>query len=93
MLLARLLTPLLMKLLTCAPMQLFKIVKFAIDCKFDRSKFRKLLAFAVRGNHSMFDGKLYDQTDGVAMGSPLGPSLANIFMSFLENRYLNNCAS
>ena len=45
------------------------------DCKFDRSKFRKLLGFAVRDNHSMFDGKLYDQTDGVAMGSPLGPSL------------------
>ena len=27
------------------------------------------------------------------MGSPLGPSLANIFMSHLEKRYLANCPS
>ena len=38
----------------------------------------------------MFDGKFYDQSDGVSMGSPLGPILANIFMSNLETVALNN---
>ena len=57
----------------------------------DRTQFRKLLSFAVKENHFVFNGQLFDQIDGVAMGSPLGPSLANIFMSHLEQRYLANC--
>ena len=31
-----------------------------------------------------FDGKFYEQTDGVAMGSPLSPVIANFFMEDLE---------
>ena len=31
-----------------------------------------------------FDGQLYEQREGVAMGSPLGPLLANVFMCHLE---------
>ena len=34
--------------------------------------------------HFTFDGKVYQQTDGVCMGSPLGPVLANVFMVHLE---------
>ena len=33
---------------------------------------------------NFFDGQLYEQTDGVAMGSPLGPLWANVFMCHLE---------
>ena len=40
---------------------------------------RKLLEFATKKSHFLFDGKYYDQIDGVAMGSPLGP-VANIFV-------------
>ena len=29
---------------------------------------------------------MYKQTDGVAMGSPLGPALANIFVGFYEEK-------
>ena len=29
--------------------------------------------------------------DGVAMGSPLGPTLANVFMCHFENIWLENC--
>ena len=63
------------------------------DCSLDRTQFRKLLSFAVKENHFAFNGQIFDQIDGVAMGSPLGPSLANIFMSHLEQRYLTNCPS
>ena len=63
------------------------------NCRFDRINFRMLLSFAVKDNHFMFDRRLYDQIDGMAMGSPLGPSLVNVFMCVLENRYLNNCTS
>ena len=41
----------------------------------------------------MFNGQLFDQIDGVAMGSSLGPSLAKIFIRHLEKRYLANCPS
>ena len=36
----------------------------------------------------MFNNKFYKQIDGVAMGSPLGPGLANIFMCIFENKWL-----
>ena len=33
-----------------------------------------------------FNGELYEQTDGVAMGLPLGPLLADVFMCHIENQ-------
>ena len=39
----------------------------------------------------MFNNKFYKQIDGVAMGSPLGPALANIFMRNFENKWLKDC--
>ena len=41
----------------------------------------------------IFDGKIYEQCDGVAIGSPLGPTLANAFMCHFENICLENCPS
>ena len=32
------------------------------------------------------NGNLYEHVDGVAMGSPLGPLLANTFMCYIEER-------
>ena len=37
----------------------------------------------------MFNCKFYNQIDGVSMGSPLAPVLANIFMDFHESNCLN----
>ena len=41
----------------------------------------------------IFDGKFYEQCDGAAMGSPFEPTLANVFMCYFENIYLENCPS
>ena len=41
----------------------------------------------------IFNNTVYRQTDGVAMGSPLGPAFANIFMSWLEAQILDQCPS
>ena len=38
----------------------------------------------------MFDGRYYDHVDGVAMGSLLGPVLANIFMCHFEEKWVLN---
>ena len=39
----------------------------------------------------MFNNKYYKQVDCVAMGSPLGPALANIFMRSFESKWLCDC--
>ena len=43
-----------------------------------------LLRAATKNQLFIFNGQLYEQTDGVAMGSPLGPLLANAFMCNIE---------
>ena len=47
-----------------------------------RSVLKDLLEFTRTKSRFIFDGQYHDQIDGVAMGSPLGPVLANIFVSF-----------
>jgi hypothetical protein len=58
-----------------------------------RDQFRELLNLSVKNCHFLFDGVLYKQVDGVAMGSPLGPLFANIFLSFHEKSWLADCPS
>ena len=41
----------------------------------------------------IFNEQLYKQFDGVAMGSPLGPTLANAFLVYFEKNWLQNCPS
>ena len=55
-----------------------------------RSALKDLLQFATKKSHFVFDGQYYDQIDGAAMGSPLGPVLANIFMCHFEEKWLMN---
>ena len=52
---------------------------------------KKLFLFATSKTHFIFNSKLYNQIDGVAMGSPVAPVLANIFMGFHESKWLNEC--
>ena len=41
----------------------------------------------------MFNDILYKQKDGVAIGSPLGSTMASIFLSFYELKWLEQCSS
>ena len=45
---------------------------------------KELLNLYTKSVHFTFDGNIYVENDGVAMSSPLGPVLANIFMVGLE---------
>jgi hypothetical protein len=42
--------------------------------------FKHVLTFT----YFCYDGQFYEQTDGVAMGSPLSPVIANFFMEDFE---------
>ena len=54
-----------------------------------KKELKKLFLFATSQTHFVFNTKLYNQTDAVAMGSPLAPVLANIFMGFYESKWLH----
>ena len=54
-----------------------------------RKELKKLFLFATSKTHFIFNSKFYNQVDGVAMGSPLAPVLANIFMGFHESKWFN----
>ena len=58
---------------------------------FTKSEMKKLLELACKNTLFMFDGIYYTQIDGMAMGSPLGPHYANIFMNFHEKNWLDEC--
>ena len=49
-----------------------------------KAVFIELMKSATSGVEFSFNDIMYKQTDGVAMGSPLGPALANIFVRFYE---------
>ena len=47
---------------------------------------RELLTMATVNVQFSFNNDMYMQVDGVAMGSPLGPILANIFVGYHEQQ-------
>ena len=57
----------------------------------NKSEFKELLSLATKESYFTFTELLYKQIDGVAMGSPLGPTLANAFLCFYENKWLEQC--
>ena len=46
--------------------------------------FSELMIAATRGVKFSFSDIMYKQIDGVAMGSPLGPVLGNVFVGYYE---------
>ena len=56
-----------------------------------KNDFRDLLNLATKESFFTFNNKFYIQVDGVSMGLPLGPILANIFLSHYEENWLIEC--
>ena len=56
------------------------------DLNISKQDLTDLLGVATKGQLFQFNGSLYEQIDGATMGSPLGPLLANVFMSSIEEK-------
>ena len=54
----------------------------------NRKDMKKLLNIATSDTHFSFNNIYYQQHNGIAMGSPLAPVLADIFMTHLENKLM-----
>ncbi|VDP84136.1 unnamed protein product [Echinostoma caproni] len=83
-------------LFTCVP--LWDTINYLCDCimvneiniGIPLASLKELLLHCTFNFQFSFNGELYRQTDGVAMGSPLGPLLADIFVAKLENQELQD---
>ena len=75
------------------------IIKQLFTCPTDnvmgltRDDFIQLLDLSVSNSFFLFNNKLVSQVDGLGMGLPLGPTFANIFLSFHEKSWLEHCPS
>ena len=65
---------------------------FHLSLPVDFSFLKSLILLCTQNIQFSFDGVLYFQKDGVAMGSPLGPVLADIFVGFLETFKAPTCS-
>ena len=57
----------------------------------NKKQITKMLSLPTKESIILFDMAFYTQVDGAAMGSPLGPSLANAFLCHHETKWLNDC--
>ena len=55
----------------------------------NKDNMRWLITTATARTHFHFNGKIYQQHNGVSMGSPLGPLLADIFLLHLEEHLMD----
>ena len=49
-----------------------------------------LLGFCLRGTYFTFNGNFYEQVEGAAMGSPISPIVANLYMEDFEARAIQS---
>ena len=57
-----------------------------------KDQFKSLSTLATKESYFLFEGELYQQVDSVTMGSPLVPTLGNIFLLHYEDIWLCNCS-
>ena len=57
------------------------------------SNILELLEFCLCNTYFLFQGQFYEQTQGAAMGSPVSPVVANLYMEFFEHRALTSAVN
>ena len=67
--------------------------KHLCNGKLNKPDLFKLMETATSESSFIFDFLLYKQIDGVAMGSPLSPTLANAFLYHYGKEWFDNCPS
>ena len=76
-----------------------KTIKICIDELFksemtvsglNKKEMFEMLSLTLKESIILLDNKDYSQIDGVTMGSPLGPRLANIFLCYHESNWLKD---
>ena len=50
----------------------------------------ELLVFCLYNTYFSFQNKFYEQVEGMAMGSPVSPIVANLYMEYFEGRSLRS---
>ena len=58
--------------------------------EFTKTDFHELFTVTLSESLILFNNEYYEQIHGVSMGSPLGPTFANIFLSYYEQIWLKN---
>ena len=48
-----------------------------------------LLEFCLKNTYISFQGQFFEQVEGAAMGSPVSPIVANLYMEYLEQKALS----
>ena len=75
-------------------------INICVNNVFDKKKrvkgllkkdFKQLLTLSVKSSCFVFNNVYYQQVDGVAMGSPIWPTLANLFLVNYESKWLKDC--
>ena len=56
-----------------------------------KTDFKQLLTLSIKSSCFVFNNVYYQQVDGVAMGSPLRPTFANLFLVNYESKWLKDC--
>jgi hypothetical protein len=67
--------------------------KNLISTSLSKRSLKKLILDSCNKTAFSFNNNLYEQFDGVSMGSSLGPVLANIIMTELENKVISKLVS
>ena len=57
----------------------------------NKSEFKNLLLMVTQESYFIFNNVLYKQKNGVAVGSLIGPAMANVFLLFYEVKWFEQC--
>ena len=60
-------------------------------CNFEKKNFKEMLEICTKDNLFIFDKILYKQIEGAPMGAPVSATIAEIFLQYHEEKWLQSC--